>query len=249
MELESLKREVRILRTLVVGMLALSAITLIAATEGAWSRENFDQITVHRINVVDNNGALRLAISNKDNMPPPMMHGRPFGVGNRSVSGQPSFIFYNDQGDEQGGFRWGGSGSYPTSYQQFMYMSFDQFEQNDDLIFGFGDSNKGREGGLSIAEQPEGTPLDLLQEQMDTAVSQGKTDAERATIKKQFIATHFVGRERFFAGLKPSGSIVRLSDKNGRVRLLMIVDDEGNPKLQFLDAAGHVTYQLPPATP
>jgi hypothetical protein len=249
MELESLKREVRILKTLVVGMLAACAVVLIAATEGAWSRENFDQITVHRINVVDDNGMLRLAISNKDNMPPPMMRGKPFAVGMRSVSGQPSLIFYNAQGDEQGGFRWGGSGSYPGTYQQFMSMSFDQFQQNDDMILDFEDSNSGRDGGLLVQEQPDDTPVDQELNNMIAAESQGKTEAERTAIQRQFLAAHFRSRERFFAGLKPSGSVVRLSDKNGRVRLLMTVDDEGNPKLQFFDAAGHVTYQLPPATP
>jgi len=42
-------------------------------------------------------------------------------------------------------------------------------------------------------------------------------------------------------------SIVMLADRQGHPRIKLMVDSLGTPSLQFLDADGHVTQQLPEA--
>jgi hypothetical protein len=248
MKIRSIRREIQILRVYALLSTIAAGAFLLGAVHKA-KNASFDTITVHRINLVDNDGALRLAISNKDNFPPPIMHGKPFGIGMRSVGGSPSFVFYNADGDEQGGFRWDGTGRVGGKYSQLMSMSFDQFEQNDDLMLNFSDSNAGRSGGLELQEQSETTPLDVLLREMQAASAAGKTAAEQNAISTKFARSHFVGHDRFFGGYNADGSMVRLSDKEGRPRLLMIVDKAGSPHIEFLDDSGKVTYELPAKTP
>jgi hypothetical protein len=246
MEFESLKREVRVLRTLVIALLGLGAVALIGAVSSGWPSGRFDQITVHRINVVDDNGTLRLAISNAQHMPPPMMHGKPLPVPRSHVNGNPSFIFFNALGDEQGGYVWGSKGSYPGKYAQFTYLSSDQFEQNDALGLTYEDEGPGqRTAGLEGAEQATTTPIDIVIKQMFAAMNKATTPAQRTAIEREFERTHFISYDRFFVGFNPDGSMVKLYDKQGHPRLLMLVGNDGTPKIEFLDAQGSVTYQLP----
>ncbi len=247
-EVSALRQEVRALRRIIIATTAAAALGLIGAAVNHVNT-SFDTITVHRINLVDNDGTLRLAISNKDNYPPLIMHGKPYGAGMRMVGGSPSLMFYNANGDEQGGFSWGGAGRVGGKYSQFMNMSFDQFEQNDDLVLNFGDSDRGRGGGLELYEQSETTPLDTLTSELLAAGAPGKTPVERQALMTKFARLHFVARDRFFGGYNADGSMVRLSDKEGRPRLLMIVDKSGNPRIEFLDDNGKVTYELPARTP
>lgn len=250
MEIESLKREVRVLRTLVILLLGLGAVALIGAVSAGWPSGRFDEITVHRINVVDNNGTLRLAISNAQHMPPPIMHGKPLPLPRSHINGNPSLIIYNALGDEQGGYVWGSEGSYPGKYGQFTYMSSDQFEQNDDLGLTYEDDGPGRRSaGLEGEEQAEATPVSLLIDQMFAAMGRAKTPAERSAVEKQFEQAHFKSYNRFFVGYNPDGSMVKLYDNVGRARLLMMVGTDGTPKIEFLGADGKVTYQIPSPQP
>jgi hypothetical protein len=52
--------------------------------------------------------------------------------------------------------------------------------------------------------------------------------------------------QRLYVGRDQSkAAVVNLSDRQGKIRLRMVVDSLGNPRLDFLDAEGKVTYSLP----
>jgi len=63
---------------------------------------HFKEISAERINILENNGQLRMVISNKSRSPENLAYGKPFTPpipgGNR-----PGLIFYNDEGTENGG--------------------------------------------------------------------------------------------------------------------------------------------------
>jgi hypothetical protein len=67
----------------------------------------FDQLRVHRINIVEPDGTLRMVLSNKDQLPPVILKGR-----EHPEMGEPrpqaGMIFYNDEGSENGGLIFGG---------------------------------------------------------------------------------------------------------------------------------------------
>lgn len=55
-----------------------------------------------------------------------------------------------------------------------------------------------------------------------------------------------VGAQRLFVGRDQSNTAaVVLSDPKGKPRLRLTVDSQGEPKVEFLDANGKVTQQLP----
>src|SRR5690606_27903375 len=61
--------------------------------------ENFDEITVKRINIVDDNGINRMIISNQERMEPPILLGKKY----KRALNPAGIIFYNEKGDECGG--------------------------------------------------------------------------------------------------------------------------------------------------
>jgi hypothetical protein len=83
----------------VTGLLVLTTFTTSKPT-----KQEFDEITVHRINVVEPDGTLRMVISNHDWLPRD-------GRGNKQGTNQrpgAGIIFYNDEGKENGGLIFGG---------------------------------------------------------------------------------------------------------------------------------------------
>jgi len=65
----------------------------------------FDEIQVHRINVVEPDGTLRMVISNHDQMPGVIVKGKESPRTDRPEAGM---LFYNDEGSENGGLIFGG---------------------------------------------------------------------------------------------------------------------------------------------
>ena len=69
--------------------------------------KRFDEISVHRLNITEPDGTLRMVISNKDRLPPVIIKGK-----ERPEMGearpQAGMIFYNDEGTENGGLIFGG---------------------------------------------------------------------------------------------------------------------------------------------
>jgi hypothetical protein len=85
-----------------------STIILAALLMGAKAQINrFDEISVHRLNITEPDGTLRMVISNKDRLPPVIIKGK-----ERPDMGEPrpqaGMIFYNDEGTENGGLIFSG---------------------------------------------------------------------------------------------------------------------------------------------
>lgn len=60
----------------------------------------FDEIEVHRINVVEDDGTARLVIANSARFPNPVVRGKELP---RSISGTAGMVFYDAEGVETGG--------------------------------------------------------------------------------------------------------------------------------------------------
>jgi hypothetical protein len=84
---------------------ALLCVVLIGASRPQTSK--FDEIRVHRIDIIEPDGTLRMVLSNKDRLPPVIIKGK-----ERPEMGEPrpqaGMIFYNDEGSENGGLIFGG---------------------------------------------------------------------------------------------------------------------------------------------
>jgi len=82
---------------------ALAAFTLSGAV--AATPQSFDEIDVHRINVKEPDGTLRLVISNHARLPGVIGRGQEHAKVDRPQAG---LLFYNDEGSENGGLVFAG---------------------------------------------------------------------------------------------------------------------------------------------
>jgi hypothetical protein len=79
----------------------LFAVTVFCGFAKPWQSANFDQVTVHRINVVEPDGTVRLILADKAQFPGNYLHGKETRNANRDDSA--GLLFVNDEGTEDGG--------------------------------------------------------------------------------------------------------------------------------------------------
>jgi hypothetical protein len=225
----------------------------ITATLGwvAWSQAaadrtvtDFDEINVHRINIIEPDGKPRVIISNRKSMAGLYWGGKEYKHNSRDEGG---FLFFNDNGDEVGGLIFqnrtkDGKSSAATR------LLFDQYQQGETLGLVYSEEDKQRIAGLRVWDQPNESILPAIE--LSDKLVKATSDKERAQLKAQLdqmaesLKSKGYFTERFFAGKYRDDSVVKLADKQGRARLLLKVDGNGEPSVEFLDAAGKVTSRI-----
>ena len=115
----------------------------------------FDTIQVHRIDVVEPDGTLRMVISDHARLPGIIVRGKeqPFD------RPQAGMLFYNDEGSENGGLIFGGhrnaQGEITDSGGS---LSFDRYDANQIVqLLGVHD-HEDRMAGLVVSDSPEKAP-------------------------------------------------------------------------------------------
>jgi hypothetical protein len=216
---------------LIFGVLALSAFTR--------SKEKFAELDVERLNVREKNGQLVLVVANSERIPDPVINGKTW-----KTERPAGMLFYNGLGDENGGLIFGaveGGGKY-GAYQGF---SFDKHKQAQAMALVYNDHSGKYRAGLQIWDRPEIPLTDVItkrEELMKMPDGEAKTAALKKLDEQNFSPTRvYVGKNA------ERESEVTLFDANGKARIKMSVAADGNPKLDFLDANGKVTYSLPSA--
>ena len=84
---------------------ALLGVVLVGAKKPV--NPEFDVVRVHRIDVVEPDGTLRMVISNHNKLPPVIIKGREQPAMGETRP-QAGMLFYNDEGTENGGLIFGG---------------------------------------------------------------------------------------------------------------------------------------------
>jgi hypothetical protein len=121
-------------QVLVVYAAVLSTVFAIVVLMGAKSHKSqaFDEIEVHRIDVVEPDGTLRMVISNRDRLPGVIAKGKESPPVDRPAAGM---LFYNDEGTENGGLIFGGrrneKGEVVDSGES---LSFDKYGQARQIV-------------------------------------------------------------------------------------------------------------------
>ena len=132
---------------------ALAAI-LLSAAKG--SPTVADELTVHRINLVEANGTLRMVISNHAKLPGIIVRGKEQAF----ARPQAGMIFYNDEGSENGGLIFGGhrndKGEVVDSGGS---LSFDKYDANQTVQLIGVDDKEDRFSGLVVSDSPTGSEV------------------------------------------------------------------------------------------
>jgi hypothetical protein len=199
---------------------------------------DFDTINVHRINVREPDGTLRMVISDRTELPGLIVHGKE----HPPPRPRAGMLFYDDDGTEQGGLVFSGKKGADGKGDSGLSLTFDRYNQDQQLQL-IGLDERGRAfAGMAVNDVPTMPIRQVLDERKKIdAMPDGaaKTQAQ-AQLREQSGIT-----PRYFAGKSRSGNaVVMLQDATGTPRLSLMVTPEGKASIEFLDANGKIQRTL-----
>jgi hypothetical protein len=223
-------------------VVALTAGLALVAWHKASEPTRFKEIAVERINIVEPDGKLRMTISDAAQSPGWVFHGKPY-------PGRPHFagmIFFNDEGEEDGGLSFGGrmaNGKFDADGG----LSFDQYNSDETVTLRYSDDNGVKREGLFLTDRANIPLTDIIAKR--DALNAMPAGATRDSAMKAFVENngHPLAATRVAVVRDPTKSaVVSLADPQGHPRLRLVVDSTGAASIQFLDTEGHVTKSVSP---
>lgn len=234
----NLERDVVLLKSYAMLSTLALAVLFLAGFRGD-EKNRFTEIDVERLNLVEKEGRTVLVMANSERMPDPIIGGKVF---KRQGARTPGLLFYNGKGDENGGLTFGSSTTPEGAYRASAVLLFDQYNQDQTVGITYSDSNGRRNAGLTVWDRPDKPVWEVV-----GLVQEMKEGPERTALIRKLQEAGDLGATRLFVGKRPDKSAqLSIADTKGRVRLLVSVDADGNPKITFLDESGKETYTLPP---
>jgi len=234
-----IEKEVRILK--IYAITTTIAFSFLALTSFISKNQNqkFEEIDVERINIVEKDGQLKMVISNMARQHPGVVNGK---IIKRDNPRPPGMIFFNHIGDEMGGLVFGENGE----NGHFGSLTWDKFKGDQTIGFRHLEGSNGKySSGLSIWQQPEVTG-DIIAEKIDSISTNIKNAALRKVAYQKMRDDNLLATSRMFIGKsRDDASLIILNDLKGKERIIMKVDAQGKPKLEFLDETGKVIYSIP----
>lgn len=200
------------------------------------NRTRFKEIDVERINVLEADGTQRLVISNKQRQDPGTLDGKKLAPRERDAG----LIFFNNQGDECGGLTFSGN-----KKQAGAGLSFDQCRNDQIIQMQYEEDSAGnhqtRSYGLKMWDRNENAPLGYIIGQIDSLKNLHDTAIYNAAIKKMVSEGLLgTGRDRLFLGKTYDSEVgLFIKDKNGKPRIKLYVNEQNEPKIEFLDENGN----------
>ena len=217
------------------------AVTTSAGADTKPAKAVFDEIDVKRINVREDDGTIRMIVSNTSRSPGIIMHGkeRPHPSGNRGAG----IIFYNNEGSENGGLTFSGRKGSDGKVSGGGHLSFDQYEQDQVIQLTQNEYDGRRWAAMIVNDRPD-TPLDF---DMAERLSKLPDGPEKEAAIKKVQADGTFGRQRVYVGkTRDRESAVMLNDAMGGPRILMKVTPDGKASIDFLDDKGAVIRSVTP---
>jgi len=236
-----LEKEVRFLKIYAAMATLFCAAFFLSAFAVHGKKPKFEEVDVERINIVEKNGKLRMVISNQERQHPGIVNGK---VIKRDGPRPPGMIFFNHLGDEMGGFIFGDNGG----NGHFGSLTFDKVKNDQALGFRYLEGDNGAyQAGLEVWQRPN-LPSDVVEAKWE-AVRKIPDEAARKAAMQALIDNNQSTQQRLFLGKqRDNDAMLLMSDVKGRPRIRMQVAPDGTPKLEFLDEAGKVVYNLPNAS-
>src|SRR5262245_47360602 len=182
----------------------LAALLAGAAFLARSQRTRFTEVDVERLNVVEPDGQLVLAMANTARLPDPLVAGKSVKT-NRTG---PGLIFFDGKGWEVGGLIYG---TEPTGdgYRAWGHFSFDQFRNDQVVYLSYQDDGAAhKSAGLYVFDRARTPTLDERMRMQDALA--GATEDARAALKAKLRAA---SAPRVFVGSENETAMVRLRDR------------------------------------
>jgi hypothetical protein len=222
---------------------AVLTVTFAIVVLGAASsvrNQKFGIITARRINIVEPDGTVRLTISNRADFPGAWNRKKEYSRADRREAA--GMLFMSEEGTEQGGFIWGASQLPDGTIQNHGHLSFDQYEENQIFAIDAGQEGNNKFSRITMSDQGD-FPIEEKRK-ANEEIDKLSLDKQDAAWDK-FFASHRHDVQRLALGRSPDGSVgLKLRDGAGRVRIVLAVQADGKPVLQFLDSQGTVIREF-----
>jgi len=195
-----------------------------------------DELTVKRMNVVDENGALRMVISNEHRQHPGRMNGQQLPVRERPAG----FIFFNEAGDECGGLIYNGSDK-----DAGLYLSVDKFRDDQVMQLQYSEDpqKRRRKYGLQLWDYPKERTFDERMQRFK-ALKQLATREEQDKAYEQMRRDSLLMQDRLFIGQTYDNEMgLFIKDQDGKPRIKIFIDKNRQPRIQVLDTDGTIIHQ------
>jgi hypothetical protein len=237
MNQQKVEKELRFLKIYAFSATLIAAVMLLTAFTVS-KNAKFDEIDVGRINIVEKDGKLKMVIANKERQHPGIVDGK---MSNERKGDRPAgMIFFSEKGDEIGGLIFDGD----TGKGQGGSLTFDKFRGDQTIQFTHQEDKDGNYfAGLKMNDQ--NMPLTDFMSKMEEIKKLPTKEAKDAAYqemrdKGQLMTSRLIlGRDR------AKSAFIDLKDAKGKSRIEILVQANGNPKLNFLDENGKVIYSLP----
>lgn len=228
-----LEKEVRFLKAYAVVTTLLGVVFVLTAFTLQSAKQNFEEVTAKRINMVDSTGKTRVILAGEFPRPRANLAG---------------LIFNNEDGYEAGGLVYSGKRDKDGKVEEGSILTFDQYRSDQIVALAYDHTGDEKRQGLTINDRPD-TQSDLVKE-MFRAMAAANTVAEAESIRRSYML-RIPGRDvvarRLFAGRDAEGSsLVTLSDPDGKPRLRLKVDKLGQASIVFLDPSGKTVRTIKP---
>src|SRR5690242_6648118 len=133
---ESLEKEVRLLKAYAIVATLFGVVLFLTAFTQQTGKQKFEEIDVERLNIVEKNGKLDMVISNQERQHPGVSNGK---IIKRNGLRPPGMIFFDQTGDEMGGFIFGDNGG----KGHFGSLTFDKVLNDQAIGFRYLESDNG----------------------------------------------------------------------------------------------------------
>jgi hypothetical protein len=226
------------------GVLTITFVAAVLSGAVVVRNQTFGIITARRINIVEPDGTVRLTISNRADFPGAWNRKKEYPRPDRADAA--GMLFMSEEGSEQGGFIWGASQLTDGSIQNHAHLSFDQYEENQIFAIDAGQEGKEKFSRITMTDQGD-LPIEEKRK-ANEEIGKLPASAQDAAWGK-FFATHRHDVKRLALGRNPDGSVgLELRDQNGRVRLALVVQPNGEPTVRFFGVDGKIERDLSAAS-
>ncbi|MFD2917759.1 hypothetical protein [Psychroserpens luteus] len=201
--------------------------------------EEYDELIVKKITVIGEDNLPRMVLSNESRQHPGRMNGKEWEKRERPSG----LIFFNNQGDECGGL------VYQTKEKDgkvMSGMSFTMDNYKDDQVLQILNDEYYKDGkayikrGISINQFPVGSNVDERNDKLKVLRMIEDKKERKEKINELMEKEGSVNR-LFIGKTKGNSSGLFLSGPDGSPKMMIYVDDKGEPKIQTFGEDGEIT--------
>jgi hypothetical protein len=204
---------------------------------------SFDQITVHRINVVEPNGTTRMVLSDNAEFPGAYYMGKEYPRTDRDATGM---LFNDEEGTENGGLIFGGKRDEKGVTHSWGHLSFDEYQRDQTMVLESNSDGDSRDTYYVLNDDDRPYALTPELSAAWQRVKAMPAGPERTAASKAWHDKYPGGiiHRGYFGRGRDKAVSLSLSDQQGHQRLIAQVTADGTPELEFLDASGKVIRRI-----